>query len=172
MPRRLPEHLDPLRRVEQGAVLRGWVALRRMERLARSLCDVQGRVDVELHFDRDAQRIPFVRGRVQARLTMICQRCLEPMEMRIERDLLLALVHSEAEAGRLPAKYEPLLVTPAPMDVAGIVEDELLLALPIVPLHAAGEPCRVRTPYRAGDDDGVAQVRHPFAVLGRLKRDH
>ncbi len=152
--------------------MRGWVALRRMGRLVRSLCDAQGRVDVELHFDRDAQRIPFVQGRVQARLTMICQRCLEPMEVRIERDLLLALVRSEAEVERLPAKYEPLLITPAPMAVAGIVEDELLLALPIVPLHAAGEPCRVRTPYRLGDDDGVAQARHPFAVLGRLKRDH
>lgn len=151
--------------------MRGWVALRRMERLAGSLCDAQGRVDVELHFGRDAQRIPFVQGRVQARLTMICQRCLEPMEVRIERDLLLALVRSEAETGRLPGKYEPLLVTPEPMAVAGIVEDELLLALPIVPLHAAGEPCRVRTPYRA-DDDGVAQARHPFAVLERLKRDH
>ncbi len=153
-------------------VLRGWVALRRMERLARSLCDVQGRVDVELHFNRDAQGIPFVQGRVRARLTMICQRCLEPMEVRIERDLLLALVRSEAEAGRLPPKYEPLPITSASMAVAEIVEDELLLALPIVPLHAAGELCRVRTPYRVGDDDGGAQARHPFAVLGRLKRDH
>jgi uncharacterized protein len=172
MPRRLPEHLDPLRRAEQAAVLRGWVALRRMGRLARSLCGAEGRVDVELHFDRDAQRIPFVQGRVQARLMMICQRCLEPMEVRIERDLLLALVRSEAEAERLPAKYEPLLVTSTSIAVAEIIEDELLLALPIVPRHAAGEPCCARTPRRVGGGDGVAQARYPFAVLGRLKRDH
>lgn len=172
MPRPLPEYVDPLRRAEQGATLCGHIALRRMTRLAGALCDAEGEVEAELHFDRDEQGVAFIRLQVEARLRAICQRCLEPMEIPVRRDVLLGLVRSEEEGERLPSRYEPLLITAGPVDVAGLVEDELILALPIVPLHGDGEHCPVRIPYHSGDGGTDEKTQHPFAVLERLKRDH
>ena len=150
----------------------GHIALARMPRLTGALCDREGEAYAELRFDRDLQGIRFIAGRVAARLRMTCQRCLEPMEVRVERELMLGLVRTESEAERLPAEYEPLLVGSAPLAIAEAVEDELILGLPLVALHAEGEHCPVRTPYRAGDDDARRHGEGPFAVLERLKRGH
>lgn len=172
MPRRLPDRIDALRRAEQGAELCGYVALARMPRLAGTLYDREGEAYAELRFERDLQGIRFIAGRVAARLRLICQRCLEPMEVRVERGLALGLVRTESEAERLPAEYEPLLVGSGSLAIAEVIEDELILGLPLVALHAEGERCPVHTPYRAGDDGARGRGESPFAVLERLKRGH
>lgn len=167
----LPQHLEPLRRAEQGQAYRGQVALSRMDRLGRTLASTEGAVQVELYLDRDEQRIAYLRGTIQARLLVICQRCLEPMPLELEREMLLGLVRNEQEAERLPAQYEPLLVTPGAMAVAGIIEDELILALPIVALHGEGQRCMAYTPARPAEQgDDVPADAGPFAVLKELKR--
>ncbi|HQU16309.1 MAG: hypothetical protein B7Z66_09660 [Chromatiales bacterium 21-64-14] len=167
----LPQHFEPLRRVEQGQAYRGQVALSRMDRLGRTLASTEGAVQVELYLDRDEQRIAYLHGRIEARLSLVCQRCLEPMGLEVDREILLGLVRSDEEADRLPMQYEPLLVTPGPMAVSEIIEDELILALPIVALHGDGEPCMAYTPARAEEEqDATGSTEDPFAMLKELKR--
>jgi uncharacterized protein len=90
-----------------------------------------------------------------------CQRCLAPVCVPIDVDTELELADSEAEIATAEDEVDRVLATPA-MALAALVEDELLLALPMVPRHDACEP------PAEGHDAGAS----PFAVLGGLRRVH
>lgn len=106
---------------------------------------------------------------------MTCQRCLQPVAIDLAVDRAVRFVASEAEAERLDAQSEDdVLALEAALDVRTLVEDELLLALPLVPRHAA---CRPAVPLQqaadeAGGEEGdeAAPEEHPFAKLAALKR--
>ena len=128
-----------------------------------------GAAQVELAFARDEGGRAFVEGRVQAQVELRCQRCLEPMSQLLDAPFRLGLVADEEEAECLPPELEPLMLSQGPMVLAALIEDELLLALPIVALHQAPHPCA----DTVGQEQAPAQTKreNPFAVLAQLKRD-
>jgi len=82
----------------------------------------------------------------------------------------LGLVQSDAAADVLPEWYEPLLVTQEPARLADIIAEEVLLAIPIVPLHQADVNCRdFVEDYKPPEGD---KRDNPFAVLADLKLKH
>lgn len=165
---RLPLHIDPLRLARSGAQLHGRLVLAEMERFAPLLADAQGEVEVMLDFDIDAERRAFMRLRLRTEVSLVCQRCLGPVRHVIEVERLLGVVTSEAQAGKLPGIYEPLYVTEEPLFLREVIEDELILSLPIVPRHNEGECAPAVT--RAGTDNMAGSGReNPFAVLTKLK---
>jgi uncharacterized protein len=93
-----------------------------------------------------------------------CQRCLQPFELPVEIERSLRFVAGEAQAEALDADSEEdvLALQPA-LDLRTLVEDELLLAWPIVPRHA------VCTLPQANSDDAAAGAENPFAALAALK---
>jgi uncharacterized protein len=94
-----------------------------------------------------------------------CQRCLQPFSEPLVVERALRFVGSEAQAEALDADSEDdVLVLEPTLDLQALVEDELLLAWPIVPRHAQ---CAVPE-HRAADEAGPSQA-NPFAVLGALK---
>ena len=93
-----------------------------------------------------------------------CQRCLQSFSDALVVDRALRFVDSEAQAEALDADSEDDVLALAPaLDLRTLVEDELLLAWPIVPRHAQ---CSAPE-HRAGDDG--APVANPFAALTSLK---
>ena len=172
---RLPVHIDPLRMADTRRLLQGQIALAEMARLGESLQDSDGEVTISLEFGTDNEGIRFMRGRIQAEVSLECQRCLETMRFPIDSEFALALVRSTVEAESLPSHYEPLLVEGEPLFLRDIIEDELLLALPIVAMHPP-EECRIETSSKpeAGEthnDTGEAGKANPFSVLADLKKD-
>ena len=133
-----PEHVYPLRLARHGESLTGNVALAQMPRLAELLNEEAGRVDFELRFGRDDAGQACVLGHIGARLAVICQRCLEPMEIDVEREVRVALVRENDEVAALDATYEPMLVGNEPVLLSGLVEDELILAMPNFSRHPRG----------------------------------
>ena len=154
---------------EAGREFSGSLDLAGLARLAPLLGSRTGTLDVRLTLDRDEAGIRFLAGRVTGPLQLVCQRCLGAMEFTVDSEFRLGLVRSEEEAERLPSGYEPLLVDMEPMPLAKIVEDEVLLALPIVALHGKPHPCAARQ-HQEPLPEG-AQRENPFAVLAQLKRD-
>jgi len=108
-----------------------------------------------------------LRLHVKTEVRLECQRCLQPMTQPLRIDRRFFFVPGEAAAEALDADSEDdvLALTPA-LDLQALVEDELLLALPIVPRHdVCPDPLRL-----AADDDGVAEPEdHPFAALAALR---
>jgi len=139
-----------------------------MRRLAPALSKTQGAVGIELEFGQDAQHILFLRGHIRARLEVVCQRCLRPMDWDIDAQTSLGIVTSQAQAERLPEHYEPLLVESELVPLAAIVEDELILNLPGIPKHADTGCLDLHEFIDPGRPDEVSR-KHPFAVLDQLK---
>ena len=119
---------------------------------------------------------PQIRLRLRARTSvwLTCQRCLQPVALPLEVDRTLRFARDEDEAARLDEEEEDedVLALPRALDLGALLEDELILALPIVPRH---DTCPQALPW-SGEPSvptgTVAEVpqEHPFAALGRLKR--
>jgi uncharacterized protein len=166
---RLPDLIDPVRLAEQGGALQGQIPLSRMPRLREAIASDEGVVEVALEFGVDEFGVRYLVGRVEAALRLVCQRCLEPMDVHITAQPSLGVVRTDHEAERLPPSYEPLQIGDEPVPLVAVVEDELLLALPIVPMH---EPpvCAVQSPVAQDDDGDNAAKVSAFDVLRALKR--
>ncbi len=110
---------------------------------------------------------------VDAPLILICQRCLGPVASAQHVERSLRFVAGEQQAAELDAESEDdVLALTRALDVKTLVEDELLLALPLVPRH---EVCPPDAPARYAADEADAapeeEEQHPFAALATLKRD-
>ena len=175
-----PEQLYPLRLARHGESLAASVGTEKMPRLAEMLLEGAGRADFELRFGHDDGGQACVLGRIGAKLVVLCQRCLEPMDIEVEREVRLALVRDDAEAARADAGYDPLLVGDGPISLSGLLEDELILAMPNFSRHPRGQ-CRM-PPGADGvdpadecggghDDDtaGESGEDNPFSALKSLK---
>ncbi len=168
----LPEYIDPLRLADARAVLQGQVAVSGMARLAPSLRSTQGVVDFDLAFSVDMEGIRCVHGSLSTQLDVICQRCMQPMELPLEAQVALGVVVSMQEAERLPSAYEPLVVGAEPVSLKEMIEDELLLVLPVAPIHPEQQCPAWRERILEEEQEEPAQEgkKNPFAVLAQLKK--
>lgn len=101
-------------------------------------------------------------GEVQADLVMQCERCLGEVAVQVNGEFDLVAVGSEAAAEALPAEESPIIAEKQVLLVSELVEDELILALPIVAMHEP-EDCpgmEWQTNY---------EKPHPMAALAQLK---
>lgn len=107
----------------------------------------------------------------QAPVWLTCQRCLQPYALPLALDRRLRFVRGESQAETLDAEAEDdVLALSRSMDLRELVEDELLLALPIVPRHSV---CPQPLPMAVEADplpEGEAERPNPFAALQGLKR--
>lgn len=102
---------------------------------------------------------------------LTCQRCLQPLAESLVVDRRLRFVRDEAQAEALDAESEDdVLAMPRWLDARELIEDELLLALPLVPRHGQ---CPQALPMSVEADEGPADAAderpNPFAVLKSLK---
>lgn len=164
---RLPEFVEPLQLAEKRAVLEGVLEARAMGRLKEAVVGLPETVAARLEFGRDEAGRAVVAGRISATLVLECQRCLGPMELELELAPRLGVCGSEAEAARLPDQLDPLVVGDGPVSVRGLVEDELLLALPVVARHASA--CReIPAGDQVGSGAAAEDTRRPFGNLRDL----
>jgi uncharacterized protein len=137
-----------------------------MPRLRESLAAFDGEARYAVEFGRDALGVAYLALRVEAGLPLLCQRTLETFVHRVSIDQRLGLIADESEEAALPPGYEPLLVAGGGVSIADVIEDELILALPVVPLKP-GAPLEWRDP---SDKESAAPPASPFAALGSLKK--
>lgn len=162
---RMKELVDPFQLVERQAVIEGVYAVSDLERVRAAVFDTGGEFKVRLAFHRDAARHGVIVGHLTGTVTLQCQRCLEAMALDLDIRPQLGLCTSEAEAERLPDELEPLIVGDAPLNIREVVEDEILLALPIVARHArACGQVAAAEPEGPTDED----TRRPFRDLRKM----
>lgn len=163
----LPRVIEPLKLIEQHIDLEGTIALSECGRLRGALLDLEGDIRVALRFgkDEDGQRV--ISGSLQAEVTMECQRCLQPVRLAVQGKINLAIARHEDAVKALPGYYDPLLLEAPEIELLPLIEQELMLNLPIVAKHPEDE-CSVSSSYQAKED--IEQSRpNPFAVLAELK---
>jgi uncharacterized protein len=144
--------------------LHGSVSVARLTRLADQLVDQAGSLVFELHGVRDDEGKSFLTLRVTGSLMLRCQRCLSamPYEVAIDSKLLLVAPGEQWPEEELEDDRMDAIEASRELAVLALVEDEVLLALPVVPRHErCGLPVTTETQSRPS----------PFAALAKLK-DH
>ena len=163
---RLPEALDAWRMVAARRSFEGVLPLASMTRLRGSLADTEGVARVEVDFDRDSLQVPYIELRIEAELPLVCQRSLQRFLYPVRVVQRLGLITDEAGEVALPEGYEALLVgNDGMLAPAELVEDELILAVPVVPVAPGTEA--VERDWTASEDE--QQRANPFSVLSSLK---
>jgi uncharacterized protein len=138
------------------------------ERLGDRLAEPAGTAKARAEFGLQGHW-PVVRLAVTADLVLTCQRCLGPMQQTLS--LESNLVFAEEGAPELPGGFEAIGGDPRKLDLAALVEDELLLGLPLIPHHEAGETCGLAAAPAGLTNEPAAEtpeMRRPFAGLKDL----
>lgn len=168
----LPANIDPIRLADQGTRLSGTIPLTRMKRLLTYCRSEEGEVRVDLEFSRDPERnLRTVHGTVEAEIETTCERCLEPMTLSLEADVdLLLATH---EPGNVEEQEDVLVVENEPIALSELVENELILAMPMIPMHQPDQcPAAGLTGGSGPDGSNKSESgkKSPFAELAKLKR--
>lgn len=164
----VPEILDAWRMVAARRGFEGRLPLSSMPRLHEALADAEGGdVAFSLDFDRDAMLVPYVELRIDAGLPLVCQRTLRRFVLPVALVQRLGLIRDEADEAGLPEGYEPLLLAEdGGLRPAELVEDELILAVPVVPVEPGSEGVERDWPVTTEEE-----VRaNPFSALAALKK--
>lgn len=169
MHQQLPKEIDPFRFAHNGIQISGEIPVSKMTRLSEMLYDDSGTVAVAMQFDIDTTGTPFMRGEFSVTVNLLCERCMEAMQHSMHITTELALVRHEGKIEGLAEQYEPWILNDVKqVDPAQVVEDELILALPIVPKH--DYPCLPEELWQAGEEETETDKPvSPFAVLSALK---
>jgi uncharacterized protein len=157
--------IDGLEFARAASRLRGAWPVAEFLRLHDALRSTAGTLHYELQGVPEEQGRPALHLKVQGELQLTCQRCLGTLAfpLRIEASLRLAATQEEVDAEPLEAEGPESIVAGKEMRVRALVEDEVLLAIPIAPRHAA---CAGTATDAAADAAGARQT--PFAGLRGL----
>lgn len=184
-----PERLDVEAMAERGQPLQGQLPVAALERLSEEggADEATARPAAEVEWSAQASREPVKGGAPRLRLHLqaraligrTCQRCLQPVSLDLAIDRHFWFAPNETLAEQWDAESDDdVLVLARSLNLHELIEDELLLALPIVPRH---EQCPVTLPHRVGEDDLLGPSEgaeddppadHPFAALARLRRSN
>lgn len=159
--------IDSLEFARSEQALIGELPLSSLERLHDVLVDTGGALRYTLRGDRDDRNRPQLHLTIDSDLRLQCQRCLEALDYPLElRNTLLLIPRGEQADDMLDEPESPdAIEASAELDVAELIEDEVLLSLPLSPRHAEGA-CESRT--RLQEDGGVAPSA--FSQLATLRR--
>lgn len=131
--------LDAL--ADREAVLSGEIELRQLTRLREILHSDRGNIQASLKFHRQTNRSVTVDLRFEAVLELICQRCLEPVMRNVSERSSLTLLAPESMNSREAEEGEAVVLTEGRLNPAALIEDELIVSLPIIPRHAEIDEC-------------------------------
>ncbi len=172
------QRLDVKAFAQAGAKLAGHDSLLKYERLALEAKGlhpdllVDWQAEGELRAALGGMSQVWLHLKVRASFPMECQRCLTPVDIPLEVDRAFRFVADEATAEALDDESEEdLLAMSREFDLRELIEDELLMALPVVPKH---DECPTAVPLASSDDDfeeASAVKPNPFAALAGLRKD-
>ena len=156
--------------VTQNGSFEGEIPLSEMGRL-QELLHLEGaeqrerKIALNFEFSRSEYDLPMVSGRIQTRLELECQRCLQPLDVPLTLDFSLLIDASDDIVQH--SSQDTLYSDDGYIDIVEVVEDELILAVPLVAMHEDRD-CNSnwQTSVATGE---TAETENPFAVLRQLK---
>ncbi|MBV1882632.1 MAG: DUF177 domain-containing protein [Pseudomonadales bacterium] len=167
--RQLPHTINVKKLAEQGIRLDGELPVGRLQRVLDSVESAEGQVYLELAFHKDEQGVRVAKGNAKCSVNLLCQRCLKPLAHSLEANFSLAFIYTEAQEEQLPDQYDPVMMLDDNVQLVDLIEDDLILALPIVANHT-DSGCDI-SQYQKKDIPELNQParENPFKVLEALK---
>jgi len=126
---------------ERAAVLEGEIPLKQLVRLSDLLYSNSGSVRASLRFRQRLDGWLILGLKYEATLQLTCQRCLEPLACVVGADVELGLLENDAVQSFSPEGVEPFILEGDRFNPAQLIEDELIVSLPLVPRHERTADC-------------------------------
>jgi uncharacterized protein len=146
------------------------VPLSELPRLKSRIAGIGGSVRGNARFGRQSG-FAVAELSLAGKAMLQCQRCMQVMQLPIDTTTHVALILAETEAAEVPEELEPVLAREGRISIGELVEEELLLALPIVPLHEELRECAVPPSAPLLAEEAPEHVtQRPFEGLGELLR--
>lgn len=153
MPERIPQRIDHYRYTDRGVVIEGELPQKELARLSDLVIENSGNIEYLLEFGVDAVHNRYMRGRIKTQVVLQCQRCLQDYRLDLDCSIALAFVQTDFAAQRAESSaLEPFFMNKKELiDPRVLIEDELLLALPQIPVHPyeddANIICQIQLDY-------------------------
>jgi len=166
----IPEFVDYAQKAEQAAEISGIWPLNKLARLQDKLLSDEGVVEVRFQFSKQG-RLRVLACEANAQLALRCDRCMQSMPYDLNTRFEMALVASEAQARPVPEDMEYLVMEAREVNLPELLEDELILALPLVPMHeydCSDYLNRQKTEQENARQEDYPDKQNPFSVLKDL----
>ena len=138
----LPEYVDARKAFNNERMISGYIAVSRLERLCQSLATKDGEVRARFEFVVDSGGRRRIKGHVSGSVWLACQRCLDSAALDLDEQVDLVLVANELEAQALDKTCDPWICDDHRIVLADLIDEQMLLGLPIVYFHESERLCR------------------------------
>ena len=169
----LPEWIHSQHLAAKKHNLIGQVAVSKLsQRLCDNLSSTDGYVQIDWKFSLDNRKRPTISGQIQTQLQMLCQRCITPVTVPvITKIALIVFTEEPSQYEKIPPDYESIILPNKPVSLSTLIENELILAIPIVARHeiCPSNEFQIKNDFQTQDDDTTEPKINPFSVLEKLK---
>jgi uncharacterized protein len=172
----IPSYIDTRKVFQRREKICGQMDLKRLQTFQECLAEgTDARISVELSFSSNEIRQRLITGKLRAKVQLSCQRCLEPVAIELADDIKLVLLVDETDAAELDPTLDPWIDADYKLDIARLIEEQLILCMPIVSYHPDGD-CIEKLNYIAAGSRRIAGAKvdtteNPFSILKSLKED-
>lgn len=169
-------HLEELARKGGGQVFH--LSAADLARLSACTCRTDGNggtaeqdeaeLAAEVRFDIGPDDFPRVGFSITGSLGLQCQRCLEPVRWPVKIETRLTVLKTDEQTELIVSPFDSVVIDDDGLDLIHVIEDEILAALPMVPVHRDESVCRQAS---LKDSDSVIEaesMHRPFADLASL----
>ncbi len=169
---KIPVLIDPKKAARQGISLDGVVPSKHLKRLLESSCGACSDVKAEITFGVDVQGLPYIKGTATAEVSLLCQRCMKPYHQGLKAEFCYSPVDETENLEALPEIYDVIETDEQEsIHLHHLIEDELMLAIPLIPSHSNDDCFSGNHDVTIGDIPNVEETRkNPFAALASLKK--
>lgn len=161
--------VDPYKLAAQHRSLQGALVVANMDRVVKLLAATAGMLAYDVSFTFDEDKLCVVSGDLSVELQLCCQRCLQTFAYSVVSNFVVSPVLID-QAAQLSTTYEPVMLEDGKINLQELLEDELILALPQVPMHDLDNATHAKQCKQIEIKDDMAQdLANPFQILRELK---
>ena len=164
-PNQLPKTIKLFKFARKEAILHGNYKIASIPRISEIARNTEDRVKVDLSFYLENDKTPCIKGIIDTKIILDCQRCLEAFPVELKINFNLAFVRYEDQAEELDSGFEVYVIgEEEDLDSIDLITDEILLTIPMAPSHDFD--CNLKI----DKEEIVEEIRkNPFDVLKNIK---
>ena len=160
----LPEQLKLFNFAKKEISLSGLYQISDLARVSEIASNKTDKININLSFYLDNDKTPCIDGIISLDIVLICQRCLEELNISLKVRFNLAFVRNEKQGEELDSNYEIYVTEEDELATHDLISDEILLSIPMVPTHDYDCIKDIN-----GQEIVEEKTENPFDILKKLK---
>ena len=160
----LPDKIKLFNFAKKEISLSGLYQISDLARVSEIASNKTDKININLSFYLDNDKTPCIDGIISLDIVLICQRCLEELNISLKVRFNLAFVRNEKQGEELDSNYEIYVTEEDELATHDLISDEILLSIPMVPTHDYDCIKDIN-----GQEIVEEKTENPFAILKKLK---